>query len=904
MRRVFRVGSKRSVDRDVDEELAFHLAMREDKLMAAGLTREAAHAASLQRFGDVTAVRDYLVIIDRDSEQTMRRSNYLGEIGRDLAFAVRTLRRNAVFSAVIILTLAIGIGANTAIFTLVDAVLLRRLPVTDPKALVAIGDPRRTSSLSTGGQNTSVISYPLYQDLLHQLHSFTGILASGRPGSTTIRVGASGTPETAHLRVVSGNYFSVLGVGAITGRVFGATEEQGIGALPAVVISRGYWRRRFNDDPRAVGTAMLINGVRMTIIGVSSDGFDGEIVGQPNDVWIPLSMASAVWPSDDFLTKRGASWLLLMGRRAPGVGMAAARLEVTQVMHDALAAHAFPRETPAELRKEPVYVSDGSRGFSRVRATYQVPLITLSVGVALLLLIICSNVANLMLARGVARTREIGVRLAIGAGRGRLIRQLLTESMVLGVISAGVGLIVAWWGSKVLLALAADGAQAIPLDVRLDVPVLAFTLGLSVVAVALFGLAPALRASRVDLATTMRASAATTGGGVGRLPLGRIAIAAQIAVSVVLLMGAGLLVESLRGLEQTDVGVDRDHLLVVDVAVPRSLTGTALNSLVRDLARAAASVPGVTAASYSENGLFSGRESTTSLEVPGFVAKAAPDTSVFYDDVGPGYFHAIGARILQGRDFTTSDDAHSSYVAVVNERMARRYWHEDAVGKSIHFNDTITVQIVGVVRDITDHRLGADTMPRIYLSYPQHPAGAPDPPNIEVRTAGDPRIAVNAVWAAVKSVDTSLPVGRPEALPDLMRESIREQRLVTRLATGFGILAVFFAGIGLYGVMNYAVSRRTSEIGLRVALGAERRTLMTMILGDALRVVVVGVAVGIPAAFAAMRLLSSQLHGIRAADPAAIAATLAILTGCAVVASLIPALRAANTSPLSALRQE
>jgi predicted permease len=909
MRRVFRVASKRSVDRDVDDEIAFHLAMRQEKLVARGLNDDDARAASLRQFGDVAAVRNYLTAIDKDRDDTMRRSNLLAEMTRDLGFAARTLRRNVVFTTIVVLTLAIGIGANTAIFTLVDAVLLRRLPVQDPRQLVAIGDPKRTSALSSGGANTNLISYPLYTDLVPRLHSFSGILASGRPGNLKVRVGnATAMPESPRARVVSANYFAVLGVRPALGRVFGATEEQGIGSLPAVVISHAYWHTRFNDDATVVGKTILLNGVRMTILGVARDGFDGEIVGQPIEMWIPLSMEPVIWPGDNFLTHRDVSWLLLLGRLAPHVTFEQSRTEVTQVMHDLLAAFPFGGATPEILRGLPIYLSDGSRGFSRVRATYEVPLFTLSIGVALLLLIICSNVANLMLARGVARTREIGVRLAIGAGRWRVVRQLLTESVVLGLVSAAAGLIVAWWGSKLLLVLAADGAEAIPLDVRLDLPVLAFTLVLSVLAVAVFGLAPAVRASRVDLATSMRASAASIASGQGRrgrrLPLGQIAIAAQVALSVVLLVGAGLLVQNLRGLENGNVGVDRDHLLLVDVDVPRDIHGERLASLVGNLTRAASSVPGVTAASYSENGLFSGRESNTTLEVPGFVAKSIADTSVFYDDVGPGYFHTIGAQILRGRDFTTSDNANAANVGVVNERMARFYWGGDAVGKSIHLADTIAVQIVGVVRDITDHRLGADTMPRIYLSYLQHPAGATDSPNIEIRTAGDPRLITGPMWAAIKAVDASLTVGRPQALGDMMRESIREQRLVTRLATGFGILAVLLAGIGLYGVMTYAVSRRTGEIGLRVALGAERGNLMAMILGDALRVVVVGLGVGIPAALAATRLLSSQLQGVRLADPIAVGAALTILLGCAVVAALIPAFRAANTPPLAALRQE
>jgi predicted permease len=890
----------------VDDELAFHLEMKREKFVASGMSPGAADEASLRQFGNVDAVRNYCLTLDQDREQAMRRSNLLSEFVRDVAFAGRTLRRNAIFAAIVICTLAVGIGSNTAIFTLIDAVLLRRLPVPNPKELVAIGDPSRTSSLSIGTPQTGVFSYPLYHDVATRLHSFSGILASGRADRMKVRIEpANETPETLHLRLVSANYFDVLGVRPMAGRVFTGRDDQGFGTMPAVVISRGYWKTRFNDDATAIGRRITINGTTMTIIGVAQDGFQGEIVGQPTDMWIPLTMASTLRPSDGLLTDRGTSFLLLLGRRAAGVSPDQARLEVTGVVHDAIAAFPINGGTSESLRQTPVLIGDGSRGFSRLRATYSRPLTTLAAGVALLLLIICANVANLMLARGAARTREIGVRLAIGAGRGRLVRQLFTESLVIATVSAACGLLVAWWGSKLLLWLAATG-DPLPLTVRLDVPVLAFTLAVSVVAVLVFGLLPAMRTSRVELATVLRGTASSaTDSRRGPLRLAQLAIAAQVALSVVLLVGAGLLVRSVQHLSSTDVGLDRDHLIVVGVdAAGAGYKGDRLRSLVRDLSARAAALPGVTAVAYSENGLFSGTESATTLEVPGFRVKEPTDTLVRYDNVGPGYFRAIGAQLLRGRDFTASDDAPGAYVAVVNDRMANFFWNGDAVGKSFTMGDTLNIQVVGVVRSVTDHTLGADTVPRLYLEYLQG-TGAPESLRLELRTAGDPHPVVAKVQPSLKAVSSSLTVSRAEALSDMMRESISEERLVARLATGFGILAMLLAGIGLYGVMNYAVTRRTREIGLRVALGAERGNVVTMILRDALRIVIVGLAIGIPAAFAATRLLRSQLHGVQPADPVAITGALTLLLLCAIAAALVPAIRASRrVAPLVALRQE
>ena len=916
MRRAVRFIFRRAqIVEAVDDELAFHLDMRTQRLIACGMPPDAARREALRQFGDVDSVRRDCVTYDEERERTMRRRNYSEELLQDLSYAARTLRRNLGFSLVVVLTLALGIGANTAIFTLIDAVLLRQLDVRRPAELVAVGDPARVTSLSQGGPRFDLLSYPLYQEVRNRTSAFQGVLASGR--ADRVEVGIDGhEAERARGRYVSGNFFSVLGVPAALGRTFGPEEDRAPGASPVVVISHDYWERRFAADPRAVGKKILINDVPMTIIGVARGGFRGEVVGITYDVWLPIMMQPVLMPHQRFLEDWTTSWLLLLGRLRPGATLEQARAEVETIARQAITDHvsAFKFSSPtnvlAEARGNTVVVEPGARGFSRMRSNFHAPLLILMAGVSLLLLIVCANVANLLLARSIARGREIGVRLALGAGRGRLVRQLLTESLVLAVAGAAGGLLVASWGSRLLVTLALE-ANTVPLDLRLDLPVLTFTLVLSLGAVALFGLAPAIRASRVDLATTMRAQARAVSGGLGaaagrRMPAAKLLIAAQVALSVVLLTGAALLVRSLRALESQPMGLDREHLLIVDLDIgSRGYTAAQRNAAVQDLAARFQRIPGVVGVSYSENGIFSGTESQTNVSAEGFTftPRASNDSLVSYDVVGPHYAAAIGARLLQGRDLDATDNTASAHVALVNETLARFYFPgASAVGKWIR-SDTTTMQIVGVIADVQDHDLRASPVRRFYapfLSALDDPVAA----RFEVRTAGDPARIGPEVRRVVTAMDAKLPIDGIDPLTRLTRQSVREERLLARLATGFGIGALLLAAIGLYGVMTYAVTRRTGEIGLRVALGARRTEVVSLVVRDAMKVVALGFVVGLPVALGILRFLRAQLHGIDTADPLSLGLALAVLLVSALVAVMMPALRASRVSPIVALREE
>ncbi len=915
MRRVFRLPFGRTrIVREVDDELAFHLEMRMQRLVALGMTPEAARQEALRQFGNVDSVRDDCVIMDEQRERAMSRADLFGELRQNIVYALRTLRRNPGFTAVVVCALALGIGANTAIFTLIDAVVVRGLPVSHPEQLIAVGDTRRVGSLSQGAPRTDLLSYPLYKDIRNNPSLFTGVLASGRAGRLDIHVdGSAGAVEHARGRFVSDNYFSVLGVPALIGRVFTGTEDQVPGSAPVATISYGYWTSRFHNDSTVVGKTILINDIRIAIIGVAPETFSGEIVGSTNDIWLPLSMHDVLNPNQRILTDRSAGWLLLLGRAAPGVTLAQTKARLMPFIVRDIVTNAPGTIGQAFAASDPKpFISDGSRGFSAVRATFQAPLFTLMCGVVLLLCIICANVANLLLARAVARGKEMAVRLALGADRGRLVRQLLTESVVLAGLGTAVGLLLAWWGSNALLVLASDGS-AIRLDLSLDMRVMVFTLVVSFSAVLLFGLVPALRASRVELATTMRSnSQSVAGSALGhrgqRVPLGKLLIAGQVALSVVLLVGAAMLVHSLRNVQTQDVGLDRDHLLVVDVDVnAHGYGGPRLNALAHALRDRVATLPGVRAVAFSENGIFSGTDSGTNLQLPGFAMRTQDDSSVAYDAVSPDYVRSIGGRLIDGRDIAAGDESQPERVAVVNESLAKFYFpNERAVGKFLHFQDSLAVQIVGVIADTRDHSLDAKPDRRVYFSY-VHTDTLIDYPSslsLEVRTTGDPAALAEQVRRAVVAVDPSLPINNITPLTTLMSQAIREERLVAKLASGFGVLALLLASIGLYGVMTYAISRRTGEIGLRVALGAQRSDVVNMVLFDALRLVGAGMFVGLALALVSTRLLQTQLHDVGAIDPVSIAVAVMVLAASAVIAVLVPALRASRVSPIVALRAE
>jgi len=904
--RVFRLGvGARHIERDVDQELEFHIAMRTQKLVGAGFAPDAARAKALERFGDIHTIRDSCLDIDHQRERAMRRTNYLSNARQDISYALRTMRQNVGFTAVVLLTLALGIGANTSTFTLIDAIVLRTLSVPHPEQLVTIGDPARTGGMSDGSVRNDIVSYPLFADVRDQSKSLRGIYAAGRTSRLDL-LAESGQKEPEHPRgrFVSASFFSVLQVPAALGRTFSPDEDKVPGGAPVVVISYAYWLTRFSGDRSAVGRSITINGVPLTIVGVSASTFKGDIVGQRTEIWIPIMEQQALMPNSPWLDDRSKSWLQMMGRLAPGVTLAQAKSEITAIENRSMLDHVAAGEragTEQNIREGPLRVESGARGFSYYRKLLAAPLFILMAAVSVVLLIVCANLANLMLARASARGREMSVRMALGANRLRLVQQLLTESLIMAIAGGALGVLLAIWGSSALIALTGGAEIAAHLDAR----VLAFTALLSLATAILFGLVPALRATRVELSEALRAQGRGVSNaerGTGKFGLGKMLVVAQVALSVLLLVGTGMLVRSMQRLQRTDIGAARDQLVLVEVDAQRSgYKDARLSSLVADLISRATQTPGVTAASVSENGIFSGSESATSIRVEGFTPRTDDDSAIAYDDVGPAYFSTIGAHLAQGRDLDARDNQAGAKVAVMNATAARYFFpHGSAMGSHITM-DSATYEIVGVVSDVEGGDLRAKPVRRVYLPMAQR-RSPPGQFYLEVRTSGNPAHLSESLRHALSAADPSLAL-RVKTLSELVDDSIAQDKLVSRVVSVFGILALALAALGLYGVMTYATTRRTSEFGLRMALGAEPADVMRLVLGEAMLLVVGGVIVGMPAALGAMQLVKNQLYEIGLLDWPSLALALIVLSASAALAGYLPARRAARVGPLVALRE-
>jgi predicted permease len=895
----------RRVEAELHAELAFHLEQQTAEYVAAGMSPDAARHAAMRSLGPLSRIEEEC----RD----MRRTRWLETFFQDLRYALRSLRRSPAFTFVAALSLALGIGANTAIFSLLDALLLRALPVRAPERLVAVGDPSRTGGTSEGSLRADLFSLPMYRELRDKNAVFSGLYASGRTGRLAVGADRSaGKAETARGRLVSGNFFSVLGVSAFRGRTFTAEDDRSPGAAPWVVISYDYWRRRFAADPGAVGRAITLNGYPFTIIGVTPPEFFGDVVGTSTDVWIPLLMQRQVNPGRDYLDRWDAMWLLLMGRLRPGVSLAQARSSLGSLFAQILATRAggaIPANllpaSPKDLRLE---VTPGGSGFSYLRRQFSRPLSTLMAIVALVLLIACANVANLLLERATGRQKEISVRLALGAGRLRLVRQLLTESLVLAVLGGALGVLFAYWADAALLNLiGVAGSPA--LDVRPNLRVLGFTAAVSLAAGVLFGLVPALRATRVALAPALKESSRSLAGGAGagrRWPLSKILAVTQLAVSLLLLVGAGLFVRTLVNLQRLDLGFRRAGLLMlrldpVAAGYPRERLGDFAEQLLGRLQ----AVPGVTAVTLSENGLFSGTESDTSIAISGRPPLPERDANAAYDRVAPDYFRVVGVPILLGRGIAAQDGAGAPPVAVINESMARFYFpKQNPLGQRFAATDAAdrVFEIVGVSRDVRDHELRGDVPRRFYTPLRQSAASL-SAFNFEIR-ARDPRALAEPVRGAVRDFDPRLAILDLAPVTANIGESIRDERLVAKLSAVFGVLALLLAALGLYGVISYAISRRTNEIGIRMALGASHGKVLWMVLRETLLLALAGAVLGALAIVAAARVVASRLFGLSAYDPPTLAAATAVLVLVAIVAGAIPGSRAARVDPTEALRYE
>jgi predicted permease len=827
----------------------------------------------------------------------------------DLRFALRTLRRSPGFTLVAILSLALGIGANTAIFSLLYQVVLRSVPVRDPASLVMLASDDTSFGWTRRDNNHTVFSYPMYRDLRDRNQVFTGMAGrAGFPATLSYR----GNAVAATAEVVTGNFFDLLGLRPALGRPIEPSDDGPPGASPAIVLSYPYWASHLGGDPTVLNSQVLMNSHPAVIAGVAPRGFRGLLAGQTPDFFAPVAMMPWISPGWQKNDHPDTYWLNLFGRLKPGIAPRQAAAALLPLYH-ALIADELPRmsginaEASRKLLAKPLMVESAAQGVNELRTQWQAPLAVLMVMVALVLLIACTNVANLLIARATARQREIAVRLAIGAGRWQLTRQLLIESTELSLAGGLLGLLLSGTLTEGLLQLLPADATGGWLDARLDPRVFLFSMALALLTGLLFGLIPALQASRARLVTALKEQSAGSGASGAASRIRQALVAAQIAISLLLLVGAGLFTRSLLKLTRNDPGFRADHLVTFDL--DPGLSGYNSNrrlALFRELQDKLRSLPGVTAVTTAEFVPFGGWQWGSGAKVPGSPKAGGHQVPCGENSAGPGYFSTLGIPILEGREFSEHDNERAPKVAILNQTFARALFGNDTpIGRHIVLGaDDADTAIVGVAQDSKYGAVREKPANFIYVPYDQAGENFTGRAAFFVRTQRGEDSIIPAVRTAVKQLDRNLPIQRLTSMRLLIDDSIYTDRLLATLAIAFGLLATVLAAVGLYGTVSYSVARRTREFGVRLALGAAPRSLLILIMREMAWLILIGVAVALPASYALARLVESQLYGIRAHDPLVLVGGTLLLVLAAAVAGLGPALRAMRIEPILALRYE
>lgn len=900
---------RRALDRDLDDELRSHLEMATQENRRRGMSDEEARRKAMLDFGGVTQVRETV---------RMREGLPLFEnLSRDLGYALRMLRKSPGFAAIAIGSLALGIGANTAIFSIAKQVLLDRLNVPHPAELrlFAWRSARKSVVHSSWGDwdktpngvTSTSFSYPVYQLMRKQNHQLADLFAFKNLGRMNVTV--DGEAEVVQGDLVSGNFYQQMGVEPQLGRAIGPADDEKVGGSPVATISDGYWTRRFNRSPAVIGKTILVNLVNVTVVGVNPKAFTGAKGAQSSpEIFLPFSMQPLIQPDSretSLLTSDRLWWVQIMARAKPGVDEGKVRAALDVALKSAVRATMTvkPDESVPDL-----ILTDGSRGMNEASRQMSRPLFVLMSLVGLVVLLACANMANLLLARSAARQREMSVRMALGAGRPRILRQVLTESLLLAVLGGLVGLLVGYFGRNAILAMLSSPAEPMMLPAGLDWEVFAFNAALSLATGILFGVAPAWQATRTQVSGALKDNAQTTTRR-RRGMANRAIVGFQVALSTLLVVVAGFFLRTVINLNRVDPGFDPRNIVLFELRPPQTeYPGAKEAALFRQIVERLSAVPGVESVSPTSVAPLS-----RSYESDDFVpvgVKAAPGTEQDADNttVGDRYFATFRIPIVAGRDFAPTDTETSPRVAIVNRALVKQFFpNVDPVGKSFTTSgpkgQKLVYQIVGVCADTRYGSLREDPPPVFYLDYRQAPEidwGM----TFAVKTRSARAGITPSLRRAVQSVDQNLPLTDVRTQEEQIDELLMNERIFADLSTGFGILALVLACIGIYGLMAYSVSRRTNEIGIRMALGARSEQVLRMVLSEAVWMTAAGLVIGLSGAVALGRLIASQLYGLKAWDPPTLVASAALLILVALGATWVPAHRAASVDPSKALRAE
>ena len=825
---------------------------------------------------------------------------------QEIRYSFRSLRKTPVFTAVAVLSLALGVGANTAIFTLMDQVLLRMLPIQNPAEIVMFDAPGPNQGST---RNDNAFSYPMYTDLNSSNSVFTGMLARY---ATECSISAGNQTDRVQAELVSGNFFDVLGVRTAIGRTFTPDDDKTPNAHPLVILTDGYWTRRFGRDNSIINRKILVNGHPMTVVGITAPGFYGIEIGAATDILVPMMMKAQMTPNWDDMTNRRSMWLNIFARLKPGVSEKQAEAAMNVAFRQVLESEVKDIKANARFQKRFVEkhlsLLPGQRGRSQLRNQFSTPLIVLMCMVGMVLLIACANVANLLIARAAARQKEVAIRLALGATRYQIVRQFLIESTLLSLAGGAFGLLFASWTGEALLRFLPFEGAAATLSTDPDLRVLAFTLALSLVTGLLFGLAPALQSTRPDLAPTLKDESGNSSSAGGQVRFRKGLVVAQVALSLLLLIGGGLFAKSLYNLKSLNPGFRTDH--VMTFSLDPSLNGykqSQMLSLFENLQKQIGSIPGVRSVSMAQIGLMTGDRHRSSVKVEGYQAKEDEDMSPYTNGVGTAFFDTMGIPLVAGRDFTEKDGPGAPKVAIINEAMAHYFFgNANPIGRRFKFGGgpegKLDIEIIGVAKDgkFVEYREKSNRL--IYLPYRQD--DALDRMTFYVQTAQEPNAMAAVLQKAIRQADSNLPVFQVKNMQVQVDDSLFVERLIALLSAFFGLLATLLAAIGLYGVMAYAVARRTREIGIRMALGAERRNVLWLVMREVSLMAGIGIAIGLPCAYALGRLVESQLFGLSAKDPGILTIATVTLALVAMLSGYLPAERATRVDPMVALRYE